>query len=188
MIDIAEPHARFAQTISDRVRRKPGPVFDAGESLFLCGRHDLASTHKGGGGVAVEGVKAEDDQSISSPPLKWSPRRVTPGHVSKKNVPFSKGLCLGELLFEQSTGVSAQFRRTSRLAGQTDNRTCKLVALSQSYMKTAIVERDESRQLTFLRAHDGDRAASGRNAIELAGQNEPIEIGFQGQPVQVRSA
>src|SRR5689334_21504608 len=42
-----------------------GPVFDAVEALFFDGGEDGAAVEEGGGGVAVEGVEAEDGHESS---------------------------------------------------------------------------------------------------------------------------
>ena len=49
-----------AQAVLGGQRREARPVFDAVEPLLLHGGHKLAVREKGGGGVAVEGVKTED--------------------------------------------------------------------------------------------------------------------------------
>src|SRR5687767_8900468 len=42
VLDVTQRHARFSQTIRDRLRWKAGPMLDAAEPLLLCRRNERA--------------------------------------------------------------------------------------------------------------------------------------------------
>ena len=67
MRHIAEPQPRFPQAISDRLRRKSGPVLDPPEALFFGRGQQNAVAHQRCRGITVESVEAEDDHDTSPP-------------------------------------------------------------------------------------------------------------------------
>src|SRR5258708_2893945 len=64
MIHIAEVQARFAQAISDRLRRKPRPMLDAPKTLFFRGRHQHTVLHQSRRRIGVEGVDTENNHKL----------------------------------------------------------------------------------------------------------------------------
>src|SRR5205823_7729139 len=51
----------FARAMREGSFREPRPMFDAGEALFLDADAELAAGKRGGGGIAVEDIEADDD-------------------------------------------------------------------------------------------------------------------------------
>ena len=58
MIHFVEGNAGIAQTVADRFRGKPCPMFDPAEAFFFSGGNEYAVPHETGGGVAVIRIDA----------------------------------------------------------------------------------------------------------------------------------
>jgi hypothetical protein len=63
VIDVIEVDARFVETVTDGDRGKPGPVFDAPETLFLGRGDEFPVDEDGRRRVGVMGVDPEDDHN-----------------------------------------------------------------------------------------------------------------------------
>src|SRR5437763_12673868 len=71
VLDIGQSEAGFTQTVSDRLRRKAGPMLDATKSLLFCRRNKRTVADQRGRGIAVECVEAENDHFGTAGQTGW---------------------------------------------------------------------------------------------------------------------
>ena len=137
VLDVGQREICLPQAIGDRLGREAGPMLYAAESLLFCCRNELAVANERGGGIAVEGIEAENDHPFASCTVTPAVFRPTSRFLCQRQESVIM-VASSERSVDQPSNSRACFASATRIGGSPRRRTTSRDLISRPVMARAV--------------------------------------------------